>query len=139
MQIGYKIVNQHEDGKLYSCIVDHGPAEVCYEPNVWATAPEFTKRAGYHPLIFGKLDDARAWFHPLYRVCKDTTTIQSRQIWKCEYKDYVINPPGMLVHDMLDVYIEDVVKHRQALGWGLWPDGTLMVKFVKLIERLDID
>ena len=121
MQV-YKVVERLDDGTLVS-VVAYGRARVVYTPNEWTAAPDWLRRHGYHLTAFSNYDDA-------YFFAKAITAFRPREIWLAEAKGVIekLPPPRFLIHISEGKFTD--------LEYGVWPNGTVMCKALKLVRKL---
>ena len=107
----YKVV----DKQLASKVI-HGMYSVYYEVNQWAQASDFSFCDGYHLLVFDDLEAARHF-----------RNVEGGLLFECEIQEIMTLQP-YLDPDNLD--------YRRYPGSHGWPDHTVMVKSVKLLEEV---
>lgn len=117
----YKIIRS-EGHSIYA----NYKARCYYKQSIEVTAPEWLAKAGYHLTAFAYLNDAERF----QSACQS-------EIWKAEGKGIIIDLPPRLTPDDLDqvALSQDTALMRTMYKWS-WPVGTIMVKRLTLVERI---
>jgi hypothetical protein len=118
----YKLVLKI-NGMLLSCATQ---PEACveYGTSWWVDAPLPLRKLGYNLLVFDTLANASKW----RRIRKDAT------IYLCEYGKTMPLPRQMLRSPGGAMREGRVLKDN--LSYTPWPDGTMMVDSVRLVEEI---
>lgn len=120
--IAYKVlVRDSRNGKLYSYFA-HGKARVEYRPNRWTRTKRWLSHEGYHLLAFRQQYDATLFLNRFLH--------HYHELWKVEIEDLVNLPP-------LKSLCSLSVGIFQRKSYDTWPQGTIMGKRIRLLERVD--
>ncbi|MHA1343482.1 MAG: hypothetical protein ACTSQG_05820 [Promethearchaeota archaeon] len=146
MNICYKVVNELFNSDYYysttSILTD-----VIYKINEWAYTLEENAKYGYYLLAFDTLKNAKFFQANLF----NSLNISNR-IFKAEYNKIMPLKPILYEYGIDSYNVEDILENREKIKrkskneykliWyesnnSGWPEGTIMVDKIKLIERVD--
>lgn len=120
-----------QDGELYSAIA-FGKARIKYMPGKKCTSPKWLREKGYYPLVFDTKENAEKFFldslAPLNCLVVEVGVGKNLPLPPCCFN-------MGLAQGKIDI-ISDIIPNP---FWPEgWPEGTRMVKWVKVPEGLSL-
>jgi len=132
--IVYKVVKKKMTG-LYSCIAT-GKSRVRYRLKKWITSPGIDE--GYGLLAFRTLRYAERF--QLFNYC-----LGNLKIYKAEAEGKIINIPSKIIKSTSAVVWDNkfdpisLIKKEELYSQeSIWPIGTVMLKKIKLLKRMNL-
>jgi len=146
MNICYKVVNELFDSDYYYSTISILTG-VIYKINEWVYTPEENAKYGYYLLAFDTLENAKR-----FKINSLNPLILSNRIFKAEYNKIMPLKPILYEYGIDSYNVKDILENREKIKrkskneykliWyesnnSGWPEGTIMVDKIKLIERVD--
>lgn len=123
--IYYKVLS-YKNGNLYSCIAG-GNAQIQYKKDEFVQAPEWLQKINYHLLVF----DSKLTAIDFMRNNPGGKTV----LYTCEIKNIIKNLPLCFSFPGLLNKLTNFTTFNYP-NLINWPNGTIMVKEVKLIKEV---
>lgn len=125
---------------LISQVIDHPLAMVTYIPGKWMRAQTHMAKRGYHLIVH---DDMRIVSNLIrnweYQNAMSSTLLKFRfELWRCHVREIQYELPMFIDFDSLDRFINGIPVQSSHL-YDMWGCSAIMVKRVKLIERIELD